>query len=479
MDVDINSVMQQAKEAFQSYQFCSGADKKTLLYSMAEEIENLGEELLKTASEESNLPIARFEGERERTCRVFRMFGDWVNEGSWVEAVIDDYPSKRDMRKMLIPLGSIVVFGASNFPLAYSTPGGDTVSALAAGCPVIVKGHPSHPRTSALIATAMEKAIEKSGVHKSVFQLVQSSSFEDAKKLVQHPITAGVGFTGSLSGGRALYDYAQEREVPIPVFSEMGSTNPVLLLEDAMKTQAADYAKAFRSSITMGVGQFCTNPGIQLGVKSGALDNYIQLLAEELAKSKAYKMLHGGIHKNYLNSMAKVLNSKGVKTLYHAGAEGELMASPALGWTTGKNFAENPDLHHEVFGPFSLVVACDSMEELISVWSQMKGQLTTTIIGTDNDLKNHTDLVNIARNLAGRVVFNYTPTGVEVGDATVHGGPYPATTDPRFTSVGMEAIYRWVRPICYQDCPEYLLPEELKTDNPLGIMRKYNGEFKR
>ena len=482
---ELNKIMEQAHDAFLEYQLLSGADKKVFLYTIAGEIEAIGDTLLQTASEETNLPIARFVGERMRTCSQLRSFGDLVAEGSWVEAVIDTaIPDRKplprpDMRKMTIPIGPIVVFGASNFPLAYSTAGGDTASALASGCPVIVKGHPSHPRTSKLVANAIHSAIKKCGLHPSIFQHVEGDSFEIGKILTQHPLTAGVGFTGSLTGGRAIYNYAQQREVPIPVFSEMGSTNPVILLKDTINHNAPDIAKAFSGSITMGVGQFCTNPGTMLGIKSSALNHFTSLLALELSMTPSYKMLSASIHHNYNASLDKVLYDKGVETVYHAHASEELQASPVLARVSGTTFLLNPDLHHEVFGPFSLIVVCDNKKQLIEVWQTLKGQLTTTIMGSEKDLEEHQDLINTARNIAGRIVFNGIPTGVEVSNATVHGGQYPATTDSRFTSVGMDAIKRWVRPICWQDCPEQLLPPELKSDNPLGIFRKVNGQYQR
>jgi NADP-dependent aldehyde dehydrogenase len=482
---ELNKIMEQAFEAFLPYQFVSGVKKKEFLYQIAENIEILGEELLITASDESNLPISRFIGERARTCGQLRAFGDLVYEGSWVEAVIDTAQSDRkpmpkpDMRKMSVALGPVVVFGASNFPLAYSTAGGDTASALAAGCPVVVKGHPAHPKTSELVAGAIQKAVKQCDLHPFTFQHVMGESFEIGKILTQHPLTAGVGFTGSLNGGRAIFDYAQQRECPIPVFSEMGSTNPVLLLKDALLHRAPEMAKAFAASITVGVGQFCTNPGIMIGVRSSVLNHFTSLLAIELSMIPAYKMLNEGISRNYQNALDRMLLDKGVETIYHAHADGSLEASPVLARVSAETFLQNPDLHHEVFGPFSIIIVCDNRMQMIQVWQKLKGQLTTTIMGTQHDLEVNHDLINLARNIAGRIVFNGVPTGVEVSPATVHGGPYPATTDARFTSVGMDAIKRWVRPVCYQDCPDHFLPDELKNENPLHIFRKQNGIFER
>jgi NADP-dependent aldehyde dehydrogenase len=383
------------------------------------------------------------------------------------------------MRKMSVALGPILVFGASNFPLAYSTAGGDTASALAAGCSVVVKGHPSHPRTSLLVASAIQNAVSICGLHPHVFQHVVGDSHELGKILTQHSRTAGVGFTGSLTGGRAIFDYGQQREIPIPVFSEMGSTNPVLLLKDALNHKAPEFAKAFANSITIGVGQFCTNPGILLGIKSSALNHFTSLLALELSMIPAFKMLHQGIHTSYVSILSKVLSDKGVETVFHAHADGDLVASPVLARVSGDAFLKNPNLHHEIFGPFSIIIVCDNKNQMIDIWKKLQGQLTTTIIGTDQDLKSNIDLLDVARNIAGRIVFNNVPTGVEVSNATVHGGPYPAATDTRFTSVGMDAIKRWVRPLCFQDCPDFLLPDAIKDSNPLGLWRKINGEYKR
>ncbi|MBK8518638.1 MAG: aldehyde dehydrogenase (NADP(+)) [Saprospiraceae bacterium] len=482
---ELNKIMEQAQEAYESYQFVSGKAKKEFLYCIADQIEEIGDELIHTAAEETNLPIARFNGERARTCAQLKAFGDLVAEGTWVEAVIDTALADRkpfpkpDMRKMSVALGPVLVFGASNFPLAYSTAGGDTASALAAGCPVVIKGHPSHPKTSALVADAVKKALTQCGLHPFIFQHIEGSSFELGRILTQHPVTAGVGFTGSLIGGRAIYDYAQNREVPIPVFAEMGSTNPVILLKDALIHKAAEMAKAFAASITIGVGQFCTNPGIMLGIKSSSLNHFTSLLAIELSMVPAYKMLHDGIYNNYTTALDKVLFDKGVETIYHAHAEDPLTASPVLARVSADTFLLNPELQHEVFGPFSLIIVCENRIQMINVWKKLKGQLTTTIMGTENDLEINKDLVDIARNIAGRIVFNAVPTGVEVGNATVHGGPYPSSTDGRFTSVGMDAIKRWVRPICFQDCPDSLLPDELKDFNSLNIFRKINGEYSR
>ncbi|MFZ1705913.1 MAG: aldehyde dehydrogenase (NADP(+)) [Saprospiraceae bacterium] len=482
---EINVIVNNAQIAFSTFRSSSGQMRKNLLYTIAEELEKEGESICNIASSETNLPMARFQGELGRTCYQLRLFGDLSLEGSWINAVIDTADENRkplrkpDMRKMSVPLGPIVVFGASNFPLAYSTPGGDTASALAAGCPVIVKGHPAHPQTSQKVADIISVAVIKSGLPKGVFQHIISSSFEVGRLLVQHPGISGVGFTGSLQGGKALYNYAQERDVPIPVFAEMGSVNPVILFKNALLEKTPELAKMYAASITIGVGQFCTNPGILVGIKSSALNHFTSLLALELSMSKSYKMLHEGIYKSYCKGLDHILFEKGVETVYHAHEKEDLTASPVLARVEAKEFLKNAHLQEELFGPFSLIVVCENVKELEGVWKSFSGQLTTSIIGTDEDITLHKDLIQDACQFSGRIVFNGPPTGVEVSHATVHGGPFPATTDGRFTSVGSDAILRWVRPVCWQDCPKILLPDSLKDQNSTGILRKINGEFTR
>jgi alpha-ketoglutaric semialdehyde dehydrogenase len=482
---NLDTVMQDSYTAFLTFRNTSGEARKQLLFAIAEELEGLGDELLLTASAETHLPVARFTGERARTCMQLRAFGDLVAEGSWVETVIDTAQSDRkplpkpDMRKMLIPIGPVVVFGASNFPLAYATPGGDTASALAAGNTVVVKAHPAHPETSKLCADAIHRAVIRCELPPAVFQHVEVGDFETGKYLTCHPRTAAVGFTGSQHGGRAIFDYAMSREVPIPVFAEMGSTNPVILMKEALKHRAPEIARQLSSSITMGVGQFCTNPGILLGVKSSALNHFTHLLALELSMVPAYKMLHPGIHASYIEHTSQALTALGVETVYHAGSSEVLEGSPALARVDAEHFIKNPLLHKEVFGPFSLIVVCKDYGQLTQVWKLLQGQLTTTFMADEQDRELVREMLSDAILIAGRVVFNGTPTGVEVGNATVHGGPYPATTDNRFTSVGMDAIRRWARPVCLQDCPQDLLPPALRDANPLGILRKLNGIFSR
>jgi NADP-dependent aldehyde dehydrogenase len=480
---DINTVMENAMQAFAAYRKTEPGVRAGFLETIASNLEALGDKLIEQASAETNLPAPRLLGERGRTCMQLRMFAQMLREGSWVEASIDTAiadknPPKPDLRKMLVPLGPVVVFGASNFPFAYSTAGGDTASALAAGCPVVVKAHPAHLQTSILVANAIADAVASTGMHASVFQHVTDGSFDSGRNLVEHPLTAAVGFTGSFSGGKALYDYAAKRKVPIPVFSEMGSVNPVLILPDIMRTGGAGVAKQYAASITLGMGQFCTNPGILIAIKGEGIDQFIETLREEIAAVAPAKMLHTGIYKAFNEKMDAALAETGVSVLSRSKvAPAELQPLPTVATVEGKVFLKDQLLHEEVFGPYSILVQCADAIEMIAVWKSLAGQLTTTLMGTDKDFGEHKDLLEIAPSIAGRIVFNGVPTGVEVCPSMVHSGPFPACTDSRFTAVGIGAVKRWVRPVCYQQCPQQLLPDALKDGNPLGIWRLVNNQF--
>jgi alpha-ketoglutaric semialdehyde dehydrogenase len=481
----INKIMQQAAEAFVSYRRTSPEKRAVFLETIAANIESLGDALISQASGETNLPAPRLTGERGRTTMQLRMFAQMLREGSWVEASVDTaipdkVPARPDLRKMLLPMGPVVVFGASNFPFAYSTAGGDTASALAAGCPVVVKAHPAHLQTSVMVAGAIEAAIKSCDMPAHSFQHVTDSSFEAGKTLVQHDDTAAVGFTGSYTGGKALYDYAAGRKNPIPVFSEMGSINPVIFLPDTLDVNTESVAKQYAGSITLGMGQFCTNPGLMIAIQSAGLDRFLEILAKEIDAVVPAKMLHKGIHKAYFEKMEAALAQKGVKLLAKSTAvAGDMEGQPSVAIVEGSVFLEDPLLHEEVFGPYSLMVVCKDEAELKAVWRSLAGQLTTTLMGTDKDFATHHSLLEIAPSIAGRIVFNGVPTGVEVCPSMVHGGPFPASTDSRFTAVGINAVKRWVRPVCYQSCPDSLLPDELKAANPLKIWRLINNEWKK
>ena len=483
---DLNTVMFQSAEAFKKYRKFSGKQKATFLRAIAEEMEALGMDLIHTAMKETNLPEGRLVGERGRTIFQLKMFADLLEEGSWVEARIDSANLKRqpipkvDLRKMLVPIGTVAVFGASNFPFAYSTAGGDTASALASGCPVVVKGHPAHARTSAMVAAAILRAAELTGMPKGVFaHLEGGENFEVGKDLVMHPAIKAVGFTGSFGGGKALFDMANQRPEPIPVFSEMGSVNPVVLMPEKMKQDAENVAISYANSITLGVGQFCTNSGLIFGIENEDLERFIDILSDEIEKIAPTKMLNEGIFKNYEDKKMTALSQDGVNTESVSKIEknAEIQGMPTIASVNANIFLKNPKLHQEVFGPYSLVVKCKDETQLLEVLNHLEGQLTATLMATESELIANEEIVDTLRNLSGRLNFNNAPTGVEVCFAMQHGGPFPACTDSRFTSVGPDAIKRWVRPASYQSFPDSLLPDELKHDNPLNIWRMVDNEF--
>lgn len=475
--------VQIAAESFIEYRKKSAAEKAAFLEEISEQILALGQDLIVTACAESNLPEARITGERGRTIGQLKAFAAMLREGSWVEASIDTAIPDRapipkpDIRKMLVPIGPVVVFGASNFPLAFSTAGGDTASAFAAGCSVVVKEHPAHPKTSKLVAGAISKAIEITGMPAGIFQHV-SGGFEIGAQLVKHPQTAAVGFTGSTSGGRALFDMAASRQKPIPVFAEMGSINPVIILPQTLQQNTSTLASSYAASITLSVGQFCTNPGLLLCIDGQGTEEFKQALALEFSKQSNGKMLYGRVHEAYLESRQRVIGHASVTMLHYSAEQaGELEASPTLAHVSGADFLQEHFLHEEIFGPYALLVVCKDEAELLAVWRSVSGQLTTSIMGTGEDYVRYASLVDDAIQIAGRINFNMVPTGVEVCPSMVHGGPFPATTDARFTAVGLPAVKRWSRPVCFQNAPEHLLPTELRNTNEQKIWRLVNSEW--
>jgi NADP-dependent aldehyde dehydrogenase len=482
---EIDAVMQQSWKAFHSYRKFSLKQRADFMRAIAKELEALGDEVLKIAGEETNLPEARLRSERARTIFQLNSYADACEKGDWLDVRIDTAnanrtPPKPDLRKMLIPLGPVVVFGAANFPFAYSTAGGDTACAFAAGCPVIVKAHPAHARTSEMIANAILKAAENCKMPEGIFAHVYGESFGVGKALVEHPLTKAVGFTGSFTGGKQLFDWANQRKEPIPVFAEMSSINPVFLFPEKLKQSAQDVAKMYAASITLGVGQFCTNPGLIIGVESEHLQNFIQLFGEEIKKSVPGVMLHPGIFKNYVERRALALSQENVETI--AVSEKEPLGyegMPTIALASGEAFLNNPVLHQEVFGPYSIVIRCKDVTEMMTVVNNLEGQLTCTLMATETDIRYHEDIIESIKNKCGRFVLNGVPTGVEVCLAMQHGGPFPATTDSRFTSVGADGIKRFARPICYQNWPDELLPNELRDENSLGIWRTINNELKK
>ena len=378
---------------------------------------------------------------------------------------------------MLLPIGPIDVFGSSNFPLAFSTAGGDTASALAAGCPVIVKSHPMHAGTGELVASAIIEAAKKTGMPDGVFSNLNSSDLEVGQLLTMHPDIKGVGFTGSTNGGMALYRLAGQRREPIPVFAEMGSINPVVILPSALEEKGRAWAAAYAASITLSAGQFCTNPGLIIGIKSPALSDFIASLGLEIEKIDPFCMLHPRIHENYeKNKMELSAQPKTVKVAELSGDIPPNYAGQKILTVDAGDFLGNPVLHREVFGPFSIVDQCADKSDLLTVIQKLEGQLTGTILGTESEIADHPDVIGGLMQTVGRIIFNGVPTGVEVCPSMLHGGPFPATTDSRFSSVGTSAIRRWVRPVSFQNWPAELLPAALQNTNPLGIMRLVDGE---
>jgi alpha-ketoglutaric semialdehyde dehydrogenase len=480
---EIENIMQQAWKAFHLYRKLSLKQRADFMRSIAVEIEYLGDELLKIAGKETNLPEARLKNERARTIFQLNQYADACEKGDWVEARIDTAipdkaPPKPDIRKMLVPLGPVVVFGAANFPFAYSTAGGDTATAFAAGCPVIVKAHPAHAETSELVATAILKAAAFCEMPEGIFTHVHGISFDVGKALVVHTYTKAVGFTGSFIGGKQLFDWANQRKVPIPFFAEMSSINPVFLLPEKMKTAAAEMAKLYAGSITLGAGQFCTNPGLIIGLEGPDLTSFMDVLNKEIKKTAPATMLHTGIFKNYRKKKDEALKQQGVDLVAVSETKPALnQGSPTIASATGQTFLKNPTLHQEVFGPYSLVIRCKDMKEMLKVANSLEGQLTATLMATENDIRIHDKLTDAVQNICGRFILNSVPTGVEVCLSMQHGGPFPATTDARFGSVGADAIKRFARPVAFQNWSNELLPDELKNENPLGIWRTVNGEL--
>jgi 2,5-dioxopentanoate dehydrogenase len=482
---EVNEALQASWNAFREFRKKDLKERAAFLKAIAKELEAVSGELLSTANKETNLGEARLDGELKRTIFQLISYADACAEGIWLDIRIDTSdancnPVKPDLRKMLIPLGPVVVFGASNFPFAYSTAGGDTACALATGCSVIVKAHPAHAKTSELVAKAVQQAAGKCNLSKDVFIHLHGASFETGKALVQHPLTKAVGFTGSFEGGKALFDIANKRKEPIPVFAEMGSVNPVFLLPEKLKQDAAAIASMYAVSVTQSAGQFCTNPGILVGVDNDSLNEFEKLLGEQIEKVKPAKMLHPGIAKNFIQKREKALAEESVAVAAVTEFEArEDESIPTLATVSAKVFLKNPLLHKEVFGPFSLLVKCKDINELIQVANAMEGQLTCSLITTEDEMKNNSELIEILKDKCGRFVVNGVPTGVEVALSMHHGGPYPATTDSRFTSVGADGIKRFARPVCFQNWSNELLPQELKNENPLGLWRTINNQLTR
>lgn len=479
---DINEKAELAAKAFDIYRKKDKESIAAFLDKAANEIMSLGDRLLEVCSLETALPTARLQGERGRTVNQLKLFASVVREGSWVDARIDTAQPDRapfpkpDIRQLLIPLGPVAVFGASNFPLAFSVGGGDTASALAAGCPVVVKAHPAHPETSEMVASAFIKAAKLCQMPEGVFSLVQGNTNFVGEALVKHPKIKAVGFTGSTAGGMALFDLAHDRPEPIPVFAEMGSTNPVFILPNALKENAENIAAGMVGSISMGVGQFCTNPGLTF-VKTGKeTEKFNNSLVEKLREVPAGTMLTSGIKNAYEKVTEDTKSLDNVEELGEGSSSGNTIDVQAkIFRTTMEGYQANEILSEENFGPSAVLVEADTKDQILNAANNLGGHLTATVHGTPEDLENYRDLLNILEKKVGRIVINGYPTGVEVCHAMVHGGPYPATTAPQSTSVGTNAIKRFARPVCFQDYPNTLLPEALKNENPHNVWRLLDG----
>ena len=481
---EVDAAAQLAAEAFEVYKHKSDKERATFLRAIGEEIEALGQQLIDTYTTESGLPEGRAMGERGRTIGQLNAFASLLEQGDWVQATIDHGNPERtpapkpDLRKMQIATGPVAVFGASNFPFAFSTAGGDTASALAAGCPVVVKSHPMHAATGELVSSAIIKAAQKTGMPDGVFSNLNSKGIAVGEQLVKHPAIKGVGFTGSIKAGKALVALGANREEPIPVYAEMGSINPVVILPEALKVNGESWAQKYAGSINLGAGQFCTNPGLILGIEGEELETFGKNLAAHLGEQPAHCMLHPNIQSAYESGKQTMLDAAGTEVLaVTLEAEGANDGKPALVKVTGDNFLANTKLHAEVFGPFSMLVSCTSKAQLLEVLNALEGQLTGSLIAETSEVATYTDVIDALRSRVGRILFNGVPTGVEVCPAMHHGGPFPSSSDAKFTSVGNDAIYRWVRPVSYQDWPQELLPDALKEENPLGILRKVDGKF--
>ncbi|MGB8193745.1 MAG: aldehyde dehydrogenase (NADP(+)) [Chitinophagaceae bacterium] len=482
---DIDKAVQKAWQAFHIYRNYPLKQRADFMRAIAKEMESAADALVQIAMQESHLPEARLRSERARTIYQLNSYAAACEAGNWLDVRIDTAvpektPPKPDIRKMLIPLGPVVVFGASNFPFAYSTAGGDTASAFAAGCPVLVKAHPAHAETSELVANCIATAAEKCNMPEGIFTHIHGSDFKAGEALVAHPLVKAVGFTGSFIGGKALFDLANKRKEPIPVFAEMSSINPVFLLPGKLNESPETLARMYASSITMGVGQFCTNPGLIIGIDGEQLQQFIQVLGDEIRQASPGAMLHEGIAKNYFDKKKKALSQPDVETIAVAEKPAtDDQGIPTIASASAKAFLNNPVLHQEVFGPYSIIIRCSDMNEMISVAKNIEGQLTSTLMATEKDIVDNAALVETVKNICGRFILNGVPTGVEVCISMQHGGPFPATTDSRFTSVGADAIKRFARPMAYQNWPDNLLPDELKNANPLGIWRMVNDELMR
>ncbi len=481
---DVADAAALADAAFESFSTLSPDARASFLEAVADQIVAIGDLLIETAMAESGLPRPRLEGERGRTVGQLRLFASYVRQGDWLDATIDKALPDRaplprsDLRRVNQSLGPVAVFGASNFPLAFSVAGGDTASAFAAGSPVVVKGHPAHPGTGELVARAIAAAVKASGLHEGVFSYLPGTTNDLGGALVSDARIKAVGFTGSRGGGIALMKIAAGREEPIPVYSEMSSINPVVLLPAALAARAEAMGAAFVGSLTMGSGQFCTNPGLVIALDGPDLDTFVASAAAAMSGAAPQVMLTPGIHAAYEKGVAAIAGAEGVTTVARGTEpEGVNRGQAAFFSTDSANFFANPQLADEVFGSSSVLIRCSSIEEVVKTIADLEGQLTATLQMADGDEADAAALLPTLARKVGRILTNGWPTGVEVTHAMVHGGPFPSTSDGRTTSVGTLAMMRFLRPVCYQDVPDALLPPALQAANPWGLTRRMEGKL--
>jgi len=482
---EVNLAAQLAAEAFAVYGNLAGKVRAKFLETMARRLEEISEQLVERAGQETSLPEARLRGEIGRTCGQLRLFAEVAEEGSWVMARIDRAEpdrkpaAKPDIRSMLRAIGPVVVFGASNFPLAFSVAGGDTASALAAGNPVIVKAHPAHPGTCELVGHVIRDSVQECGLPEGAFSLLFDSGISVGTQLVQHPLVKAAGFTGSQAAGKALFDLAVRRPEPIPFYGEMASTNPLFVLPGAAATLGERIAADLYGSFTLGAGQFCTKPGLVFVEEGKAFELFCAKLREKVSAAPGFTLLTAGISSSFGRQAAKREGGSKTRLLARGGAgaaNASASATALLFATEASTFLANPELAEEHFGPSLMLIPYSTKQELLECARSLRGHLTATIHGTREDLQEHGELLQILETKVGRILFNGFPTGVEVCHAMVHGGPYPASTDVRTTSVGSLAIYRFARPVCYQNFPDEALPEELQRQNPLSLWRMVDGK---
>ena len=472
-----------AGEARISFGNTSGRERAKFLRAIAGNIEALGDVLIQRATLETSLPNARFAGERARTCAQLRMFADLLDEGSWVDARLDyaiptrEPIPKPDVRSMLRPLGPVAVFCASNFPLAYSVAGGDTASAFAAGCPVIVNAHVAHPGTAELVGIAVSESVKSCGMPEGTFSLLFSSGYEIGQALVKHPAIKAVGFTGSRRGGRALMDIAAARSEPIPVYAEMSSVNPTFILPSAIRERGDAIVAGLHASVTGGVGQFCTKPGLVFVPNDQSTDVFVSKVRGLMTQTEPAPLLTAGIKASYEAGATGRETEVEVASANTKSNLSGFAVNPTVFETSALSYLKTPDLNEEIFGPTTLLIRAQDHDELLAIAGSLEGQLTASVHGTEDDLREYADLIAILETKVGRLIFNGFSTGVEVCPSMVHGGPYPATSDGRSTAVGTRAITRFARLVCYQNFPDTSLPDELKESNPLGITRLVDGKM--